>query len=151
MPDDTASDASRQHVFCEQDYFKRLGLLCCRCGMAIRDEFLSAFGQKYHPHHFTCSICPQALANEKYYLHAQQVFCFRHYTTASATYCQGCDLPILSATTQELWHQECFQVQSHWNIRLKRCTWITRVGDSWVDPDNHELDRAELERGMMRF
>ena len=43
-------------IFCENDYFKRLDLLCSKCGQALRGPHINALGKKFHIDHFTCSV-----------------------------------------------------------------------------------------------
>ena len=40
-------------IYCETDYFKRLDLLCARCGFALRGSYINALGKKFHLEHFT--------------------------------------------------------------------------------------------------
>ena len=32
----------RQHPLCERDYFRRLNLICAKCGMALRGSYITA-------------------------------------------------------------------------------------------------------------
>ena len=38
----------KQNPLCERDYFRRLNLLCGKCGMALRGSYITACGQFYH-------------------------------------------------------------------------------------------------------
>lgn len=40
-------------IYCETDYFKRLDLLCARCGLALRGPYIRVGKQKYHMDHFS--------------------------------------------------------------------------------------------------
>lgn len=32
----------KQHPLCERDYFRRLNLICAKCGMALRGSYITA-------------------------------------------------------------------------------------------------------------
>lgn len=33
---------AKQHPLCERDYFRRLNLICAKCGMALRGSYITA-------------------------------------------------------------------------------------------------------------
>ena len=35
----------KQHPLCETDYFRRLGLICAKCGLALRGSYITALGE----------------------------------------------------------------------------------------------------------
>jgi len=40
----------KQHPLCERDYFRRLNLICAKCGMALRGSYITACSMsKYYP------------------------------------------------------------------------------------------------------
>lgn len=38
----------KQHPLCERDYFRRLNLICAKCGMALRGSYITACSE-YSP------------------------------------------------------------------------------------------------------
>jgi hypothetical protein len=112
----------RQYPLCETDYFRRLSLICAKCGAALRGSYITALGgrdtnarnphpsrradrshyfsrltdMKFHVEHFTCSVCPTVFGpQDSYYEHAGQVYCHFHYSTRFAVKCTGCKTAIL--------------------------------------------------------
>jgi hypothetical protein len=43
-------------IYCEKDYFKRLELICARCGQALRGPYIRVNQNKYHMEHFSYAI-----------------------------------------------------------------------------------------------
>ena len=111
----------KQNPLCERDYYRRLNLVCVKCGMALRGSYITACSQspllslclyslsklflplffrssdkKYHIEHFTCSLCPTLFGpQDSYYEHDHDVYCHFHYSTRFATKCVGCSCAIL--------------------------------------------------------
>ncbi|KAJ3135416.1 hypothetical protein HK100_002687 [Physocladia obscura] len=51
------SQLSRPPVFyCETDFFAKHGLLCAKCGGALRGPHINAIGKKFHLDHFSCNV-----------------------------------------------------------------------------------------------
>jgi len=108
--------------------------------------------QNDYPQPLTCNICLKVFGpNDTCYRHAEELLCFRHYTTNSATSCQGCDLPILSTRSyidhgsqQNPWHRDCFKAYSYWDVKFKPNVAIKRLGGGWYDLDNLELHDKEF-------
>ncbi|KAK3934794.1 hypothetical protein QBC46DRAFT_70117 [Diplogelasinospora grovesii] len=115
-----------QYPLCETDYFRRLGLLCHKCGGALRGSYITALDRKYHVDHFTCSLCPTVFgAQDSYYEHDGQVYCHYHYSTQFAQRCSGCQTAILKQFVEifrngqnQHWHPECYMIHKFWNVRL---------------------------------
>lgn len=111
---------------CETDYFRRLDLLCAKCGRALRGSYITALGVKYHVEHFTCSLCATQFGPEdSYYEHGGQVYCHFHYSTLFAIQCAGCQTAILKQFVEinrnnadEHWHPECYMIHRYWKIKL---------------------------------
>ncbi|EEB05537.1 rho-type GTPase-activating protein [Schizosaccharomyces japonicus yFS275] len=111
-------------VLCETDRFRRLDMLCAKCGSAIRDSYITAAGQKYHVDHFTCQMCPTVLGpRDCYYLHEDQTYCSFHYAALYATRCKGCSLAILKDFVEVFrdgkktcWHLPCHLTYKHWHV-----------------------------------
>ncbi|KAJ3080927.1 hypothetical protein HK102_002698 [Quaeritorhiza haematococci] len=105
-------------ILCEQDYFRRLDLLCAKCGGALRGEHINALNKKYHVDHFTCSLCPTVFRQkDSYYERDGEVYCQYHYSALFATKCAGCETPVLknyvdmnTAKGVEQWHPECYMI-----------------------------------------
>ncbi|TFK32780.1 LIM domain-containing protein [Crucibulum laeve] len=116
----------KQHPLCERDYFRRLNLLCEKCGMALRGSYITACNKKYHVEHFTCSLCPTLFGpQDSYYEHNGDVFCHFHYSTRFATKCAGCNSAILKQFVEinrnqrdECWHPECYMINKFWNVKV---------------------------------
>jgi hypothetical protein len=125
----------RQHPLCERDYFRRLNLICAKCGMALRGSYITACStyipsysrctgftlfsdKKFHVEHFTCSLCPTLFGpQDSYYEHDADVYCHFHYSTRFATKCAGCSSAILKQFVEinrnmrdECWHPECYMI-----------------------------------------
>lgn len=124
----------KKHPLCEQDYFRRLDLLCAKCGQALRGTpYVTACGEspthicqrsavnvttakKYHVEHFTCSVCPTVFGPENpYYEHEGEVYCKADYSARFAQRCAGCGNAIMEPFVEtsrdmrhECWHRECY-------------------------------------------
>ena len=115
-----------QYPLCETDYFRRLHLLCSKCGGALRGSYITALDRKYHIEHFTCSVCPTVFsAQDSYYEHEDSVYCHYHYSTRFAQRCNGCQTAILKQFVEifrngqnQHWHPECYMIHKFWNVRL---------------------------------
>ncbi|KDQ18981.1 hypothetical protein BOTBODRAFT_126829 [Botryobasidium botryosum FD-172 SS1] len=116
----------RQVPLCERDYFKRLDLICAKCGQALRGSYITACNKKFHVEHFTCSVCPHHFsAQDSYYEHQGDVYCHYHYSTRFATKCVGCNSAILKQFVEinrnmrdECWHPECYMINKFWNVKV---------------------------------
>ncbi|KAK4218744.1 hypothetical protein QBC37DRAFT_177784 [Rhypophila decipiens] len=141
-----------QYPLCETDYFRRLGLLCHKCGGALRGSYITALDHKYHVDHFTCSLCPTVFgAQDSYYEHDGQVYCHYHYSTQFAQRCSGCQTAILKQFVEifrngqnQHWHPECYMIHKFWNVRLNPPQ--QALGPVADDPAGRELVREEEER-----
>ncbi|KAF2400510.1 RhoGAP-domain-containing protein [Trichodelitschia bisporula] len=119
-------EGPNQYPLCEKDYFKRLDLLCAKCGGALRGSYITALERKYHIEHFTCSVCPTIFgAQDSYYEHEGSVYCHYHYSTRFAQRCHGCHNAILKQFVEifrngenQHWHPECYMIHKYWNVRL---------------------------------
>lgn len=141
----------KQQPLCERDYFRRLNLICAKCGMALRGSYITACNRKFHVEHFTCSICPTLFGpQDSYYEHDNDVYCHYHYSTRFATKCAGCNTAILKQFVEinrnmrdECWHPECYMINKFWNVKVvsRRPTSLTET-----PPDLAELPFTEEER-----
>ncbi|KAH8983177.1 hypothetical protein EDB86DRAFT_3106521 [Lactarius hatsudake] len=117
----------KQQPLCERDYFRRLNLICAKCGMALRGSYITACNRKFHVEHFTCSICPTLFGpQDSYYEHDNDVYCHYHYSTRFATKCAGCNTAILKQFVEinrnmrdECWHPECYMINKFWNVKRR--------------------------------
>ena len=124
----------KQQPLCETDYFRRLNLICAKCGLALRGSYITACStshscgassllntlsdKKFHVEHFTCSLCPTLFGpQDSYYEHSGDVYCHFHYSTRFATKCAGCSSAILKQFVEinrnmrdECWHPECYMI-----------------------------------------
>lgn len=141
-----------QYPLCETDYFRRLGLLCQKCGGALRGSYITALDRKYHVDHFTCSLCPTVFgAQDSYYEHDGQVYCHYHYSTQFAQRCSGCKTAILKQFVEifrnqqnQHWHPECYMIHKFWNVRLNPPQ--DALEPSHDDPETRGLVRKAEER-----
>lgn len=116
----------KQLPLCERDYFRRLNLICAKCGMALRGSYITACNKKFHVEHFTCSLCPTLFGpQDSYYEHDGDVYCHFHYSTRFATKCAGCNSAILKQFVEinrnsrdECWHPECYMINKFWNVKV---------------------------------
>ncbi|KAK4056836.1 Rho-type GTPase activating protein Rga1 [Microbotryomycetes sp. JL221] len=126
FPIDADDGSGKQMPLCETDYFRRLNLLCSKCGGALRGSYITALDMKFHVEHFTCSICPTVFGpQDSYYEHGGKVYCHFHYSTRFAVKCTGCQTAILKQfveinrnSVDEHWHPECYMIHKFWNIKL---------------------------------
>ena len=117
----------RLFPLCETDYFRRLDLLCHKCGGALRGSYVTALGAKFHVEHFTCSVCATVFGpDDSYYEHEGNVYCHFHYSTRFAIKCSGCGMAILKQFVEinrnnadEHWHPECYMIHRFWKIKLQ--------------------------------
>lgn len=113
-------------ALCEQDYFKKLDLVCYSCQNALRGPYVTALGRKYHLEHFTCSVCNKIFEkDESFYEHDNGIYCHYHYSKQYACHCEGCHSPILKQYLEifrggriQQWHPECFMVHKFWSITV---------------------------------
>ncbi|KAK7012274.1 LIM-domain-containing protein [Favolaschia claudopus] len=139
----------KQYPLCERDYFRRLNLICAKCGMALRGSYITACNKKYHVEHFTCSLCPTLFGpQDSYYEHDGDVFCHFHYSTRFATKCAGCSTAILKQFVEinrnmrdECWHPECYMINKFWNVKV-----VSRRPTSTIDGDHAEPEYVEEEK-----
>lgn len=115
----------KQYPLCERDYFKRMDLICEKCGEALRGSYITAVNKKYHLDHFTCSMCDTVFGpDETYYEHKKTIYCHFHYSLNNAEKCGGCKQAILKQFVeiknqeQEQWHPECYMIYKSWNIKM---------------------------------
>ncbi|KAH9479568.1 Rho-type GTPase-activating protein 1 [Psilocybe cubensis] len=141
----------RQSPLCERDYFRRLNLICAKCGMALRGSYITACNKKYHVEHFTCSLCSTLFGpQDSYYEHDGDVYCHFHYSTRFATKCAGCNSAILKQFVEinrnmrdECWHPECYMINKFWNVKVSTRRPTSSIS---VDGDHNEPAYVEEEQ-----
>ncbi|KAI0343230.1 RhoGAP-domain-containing protein [Trametopsis cervina] len=141
----------RQHPLCERDYFRRLNLICAKCGQALRGSYITACNKKFHVDHFTCSVCPTLFGpQDSYYEHDGNVYCHFHYSTRFATKCAGCNSAILKQFVEinrnmrdECWHPECYMINKFWNVKVN----VRRPNS--LQPSTESVDQAPAENGYV--
>ncbi|KAI0641959.1 RhoGAP-domain-containing protein [Trametes meyenii] len=154
----------KQHPLCERDYFRRLNLICAKCGMALRGSYITACNKKFHVEHFTCSVCPTLFGpQDSYYEHEGDVYCHFHYSTRYATKCAGCNSAILKQFVEinrnmrdECWHPECYMINKFWNVKVssRRPTSLPPPGteegegSSSSEPPYSEEERRETAQSL---
>ncbi|KAG1746642.1 uncharacterized protein EDB91DRAFT_1236079 [Suillus paluster] len=142
----------KQHPLCERDYFRRLNLICAKCGLALRGSYITACNKKYHVEHFTCSLCPTLFGpQDSYYEHDGDVYCHFHYSTRFATKCAGCSSAILKQFVEinrnmrdECWHPECYMINKFWNVKVVSRRSSVLISDgSELEPSYIEEEKRE--------
>ena len=70
-----------KQIFCSEHQSTMAS--CHRCADTIQGEVLVALKsqRKFHPHHFTCSLCDTSLLNAKYWEHSDRPFCQGCYSS----------------------------------------------------------------------
>ncbi|KAH8976622.1 RhoGAP-domain-containing protein [Lactarius hatsudake] len=148
----------KQQPLCERDYFRRLNLICAKCGLALRGSYITACNRKFHVEHFTCSICPILFGpQDSYYEHENDVYCHYHYSTRFATQCAGCNTAILKQFVEinrnmrdECWHPECYMINKLWNVKVisRRPTSLTEAPPDITEPLYTEEERRETNTSL---
>ncbi|KAJ6493669.1 hypothetical protein C8R47DRAFT_975284 [Mycena vitilis] len=143
----------KQYPLCERDYFRRLNLICAKCGMALRGSYITACNKKFHVEHFTCSLCPTLFGpQDSYYEHDGDVYCHFHYSTRFATKCAGCSTAILKQFVEinrnmrdECWHPECYMINKFWNVKVvsRRPTSTAELEGEPGEPEYVEEEKRE--------
>ncbi|KAF9530355.1 hypothetical protein CPB83DRAFT_763198 [Crepidotus variabilis] len=143
---------SKQQPLCERDYFRRLNLICAKCGMALRGSYITACNKKFHVEHFTCSLCSTLFGpQDSYYEHDGDVYCHFHYSTRFATKCAGCNSAILKQFVEinrnmrdECWHPECYMINKFWNVKVtsRRPTSAAEIEGGTQEPPAYVEEEA---------
>ncbi|EEH16425.2 hypothetical protein PABG_06512 [Paracoccidioides brasiliensis Pb03] len=107
---------------CETDVFRRLDMLCSKCGGALRDLYISAIGRKYHMNHFTCHSCQKIIGSgDNYYVHRGQAYCKDDYSAKYADPCDSCGMPVMDqyikdySPKKRVWHDRCYKTHKRHN------------------------------------
>ncbi|KAH8093809.1 RhoGAP-domain-containing protein [Cristinia sonorae] len=145
----------RQHPLCERDYFRRLNLICAKCGQALRGSYITACSKKFHVEHFTCSVCTTLFGpQDSYYEHDGDVYCHYHYSTRFATKCAGCNSAILKQFVEinrnmrdECWHPECYMINKFWNVKVVTRRPTSELGA--IDNGDNEREQQQIEPEYM--
>ena len=118
-------------ILCENDYYRRMKLICNKCNQPLKGPHVQAVGKKFHLEHFTCYLCATTFGPEDvYYEHQKNVYCHYHFSVEFAHKCVGCNMQILEKFVESedtknrgCWHPECFLLfkachPSHGNFDL---------------------------------
>jgi len=62
-------------AYCESDYNTLFCPRCANCKQPIIEKCISAIGNKYHPHHFTCTGCGKNLVGQPFKEDEGEVYC----------------------------------------------------------------------------
>lgn len=62
-------------LYCEKDYEQRFAPTCAKCGNTIKETYLIAIQNTYHPDCFKCFKCRQPIDNNHFYLEDDRVYC----------------------------------------------------------------------------
>ncbi|KAJ3058460.1 hypothetical protein HDU98_005438, partial [Podochytrium sp. JEL0797] len=112
-------------LYCERHYFALHGLLCDKCGQALRGPHINALGKKFHLDHFTCTVCPKVFRqHDSYYEREGKVYCQFHYSVLFAAKCGGCQTAVLKKFVEMKkegvlyqWHPQCYMIYKLWNVK----------------------------------
>jgi len=137
---------------CENDYYKRLDLICARCGNALLDSHINAIGKKYHVEHFCCAKCSVVFKSQDlYYEHNGEIYCQNDYSILYASKCGSCRTSVLKqyieynnnkTKTIEKLHLDCYMIYKSWNVRMVPDYVPTKVYNS-VEEEFEDKDRME--------
>lgn len=53
--------SGKPYPLCETDYFRRLGLLCSKCGAALRGSYITALGEHSLPQLYSSLLIDETL------------------------------------------------------------------------------------------
>jgi paxillin len=99
--------------YCEQHFLEMFGQRCGGCGLVIRDKYLQAMDQSWHPDCFVCGECGCGFDDGAYFTHESKPYCREHFGSLFCERCPGCSEPIIDGTTikigDEKWHQDCLR------------------------------------------
>ncbi|KAI9349586.1 hypothetical protein BDR26DRAFT_930532 [Obelidium mucronatum] len=133
-------------LYCEKHYFALHGLLCDKCGFALRGPHINALGKKFHLDHFGCHVCPKVFRqHDSYYEREGKVYCQFHYSVLFATKCGGCQTAVLKKFVEMKkegvlyqWHPQCYMIYKLWHVKAN-----FQHGNTAIDEANPE---AEISR-----
>ena len=97
--------------YCESDYYAQFNPRCGQCQEVIQGPYVSALGQAFHPHHFTCHHCNKPFPNQHFRAHEERAYCEEHYAALFAPQCHTCHQPVVGAVFEALgfkYHLPCF-------------------------------------------
>lgn len=150
------NDPEKASILCETDYFRRLDLLCNKCGQALKGSYITALDKKYHVDHFSCEICGEPFgAQESYYEHDSRVYCRYDYCLNFAELCTGCNAPITKQFVEifrngenQHWHPECYMIHKFWKVQVKKDSTYQRLESSWKDGNGVDVSRDQIDAWM---
>lgn len=148
FPVPPSSPAGKTLIYCETDYFKRLDLLCNRCGLALRGPYIRVGEQKYHMDHFSCSVCSTLFKqHDSYYEKDGKIFCAAHFSVMFAVRCGGCNTAVLKnfvETTKEKkvtqWHPCCYSLNKLWTVKMHHAA----AGSEKMTPEDEVRVQKEM-------
>ncbi|KAJ3407032.1 hypothetical protein HDU80_009862 [Chytriomyces hyalinus] len=128
-------------LYCEKHYFALHGLICHKCGHALRGPHINALGKKFHLEHFGCAVCPKIFRqHDSYYERDDQVYCQFHYSVRFAAKCGGCQTAVLKKFVEMRkegvlyqWHPQCYMIYKLWNVKANFQHELLTVDEK--DPD----------------
>ncbi|XP_029431531.1 leupaxin isoform X2 [Rhinatrema bivittatum] len=66
--------------YCELDYHRRQGSICCGCQKPITGRCVSAMGRRFHPEHFVCAFCLKQLTQGIFREQSDKPYCHACYS-----------------------------------------------------------------------
>ncbi|PPQ88709.1 hypothetical protein CVT25_009473 [Psilocybe cyanescens] len=130
----------RQSPLCERDYFRRLNLICAKCGMALRGSYITACSAYLLPHSSLYNsieiIFIQTKNTMSNILHAHfaplssapkihimnmmgtyiAISIIRHASPPNAR--DAIFVEINRNMRDECWHPECYMINKFWNVKV---------------------------------
>jgi len=73
---------------------------------------ITALGQVWHPEHFTCHICNDALLDNEFFEEDGKAYCQEHYIQLFGKFCANCNQAIVREGVNFLdkdYHAQCFK------------------------------------------
>ncbi|ORY30696.1 RhoGAP-domain-containing protein, partial [Rhizoclosmatium globosum] len=136
---DDPTRANPPKLYCEKHYFALHGLLCDKCGLALRGPHINAIGKKFHLEHFGCNVCTKVFRqHDSYYEREGKVYCQFHYSVLFASKCGGCQTAVLKKFVEMKkegvvyqWHPQCYMIYKLWNVKPN-----FQHGDTTLDETN---------------
>ncbi|KAA0150557.1 hypothetical protein FNF29_05132 [Cafeteria roenbergensis] len=99
--------------FCEEHYLDRFGQRCGGCGLVIKDKYLQALDQSWHPDCFVCAECGTGFDGGAFFSREGRPYCRGDFARLFCPTCPGCKEPVVDGATVKLgddkWHAGCLK------------------------------------------
>jgi paxillin len=98
--------------YCEEHYLNKFGQRCGGCGLVIRDKYLSALDQSWHPDCFKCAECGVPFPDGSFFPKDGRPYCKDDFTRLFCDKCPSCGLPVVEGGIRlgdDVFHNECLR------------------------------------------